>query len=192
MEVAPVGGISGWLLRVSRGWVTLAALAIFVSFSGLVLPDQAGKAEQAAGGYGSPDTSLYYSPEELYRMAEAYGERGREAYIRARFTFDLVWPLVYTVFLSTAIGWLYARAFAPESRWQVANLAPIAGAMLDYLENLATSLVMLRFPARTPIVDVLAPLLTFSKWVLVGGSFVLLLAGAMVAIWQWIRKRGVS
>ena len=80
-------GISGWLYKVSRGWVALSALGIFMLFSALVLPDQADRAEMASGSAASPDTSLYYSAEDLYRMAEAYGEQGREAYVRARFTF---------------------------------------------------------------------------------------------------------
>ena len=183
-------GISGWLYKVSRGWVALSALGIFMLFSALVLPDQADRAEMASGSAASPDTSLYYSAEDLYRMAEAYGEQGREAYVRARFTFDLIWPLVYTVFLSTGISWVYGMAFAPESRRQLANLTPIAGALLDYLENLSTSLVMLRYPKRTLMVDVLAPVFTLMKWVLVGGSLVLLVAGVAVGIWQWSRQRG--
>ena len=70
--------ISVWLSRVSTGWVALAALVIFLLFTALVLPQQAGKAAQETGGADSPDTS-FYTPDELYRMAEAYGEPGRQA-----------------------------------------------------------------------------------------------------------------
>jgi hypothetical protein len=175
--------------RVSTGWVALATLVVFVAFSALVLPAQAAKAEADAGDAGTPDTSLYYSAQELYRMAEAYGERGRAAYVRARFTFDVIWPVVYTLFLSTAIGWLFGRAYAADSRWQCANLVPLLGAAFDYLENLSTSVVMLRYPARTAVVDGLAPLFTVMKWAFVGGSFVLLVVGVVAAAWQWIRSR---
>ena len=184
--------ISEGLYRVSNGRVALAALIVFVLFTALVLPRQAAQAASESAEAGSPDTSLWYSPGELYRIAEAYGPQGRRAYIRARFTFDLLWPLVYGAFLGAAISWLYARAFAPGkspgSPWRLANLAPVLGVLLDYLENLATSLVMLRYPSRTPVVDILAPVLTLVKWVFVGGSFVLLLLGLLVAVWQWIGK----
>ncbi|NIV29382.1 MAG: hypothetical protein GWN58_07700, partial [Anaerolineae bacterium] len=99
--------ISDWLRRASTGWVALSALLIFLLFSALVLPQQATKAEEETGSSDSPDTSFFYSPSDLYRMAESYGEQGRQAYIRARFTFDLVWPLVYTFFLTTSIGWVF-------------------------------------------------------------------------------------
>jgi len=181
--------ISDWLLKVSTGWVALAALVVFLLFTALVLPQQSTKAAQETGSGESPDLSFFYSPTDLYRMAESYGEEGRQAYVRARFTFDLVWPLVYTFFLATAISWVFGKAFPPDSRWQCANLMPLLGALFDYLENLSTSLVMVRYPAQTPVVDLLAPLFTAFKWGLLGVSFVLLLGGIVVAAWRWARQR---
>lgn len=181
--------ISDWLRGISTGWIVLSALAVFVLFSALVLPRQSAKAEEIAGDAGSPDTSFFYSADDLYQMAEVYGEQGRKAYVRARFTFDLIWPLVYTLFLVTAISWLFSKAFAPHSRWQWANMAPVLAALFDYLENVATSLVMGRYPDRTAVVDVLAPMFTLLKWLFLAGSFALLFAGAVVAVWQWNRQR---
>jgi hypothetical protein len=181
--------ISDWLSRVSTGRVALVALLVFLLFTALVLPQQAAKAEQETASDDSPDTSFFYSPGDLYQMAESYGELGRQAYVRARFTFDLVWPLVYTLFLATAISWVFGRAFAPDSRWQRANLAPLLGALFDVLENLSTSLVMLRYPAQTAVVDLLAPAFTALKWSFLGASFLLLIAGIVVAIWRWIKRK---
>jgi hypothetical protein len=157
-----------------------------------VLPRQSAQAEAETGSAASPDTSLFYSPETLYDLAEAYGPEGREAYIRARFTFDLIWPLVYGLFLTTAISWMYGVAFAPDSQWQRANLVPLLGIGLDYLENLSTSLVMARYPDPTPVIVWLAPVLTLAKWVFVGGSFVVLLVGLLVALFRWIGSRADS
>jgi hypothetical protein len=176
--------ISGWLRQVSTGWVALVSVVIFLLFSTLVLPRQAAQADVATGEIGSPDMSLVYSPQTLYDLADAYGPEGRQAYIRARFTFDLVWPIVYTLFLTTAISWLYGRTFAVGSRWQQANLIPLLGMLLDYLENISTSVVMARYPDATPIVVLLAPVFTLAKWVFVGGSFLLLLIGLFAAARQ--------
>jgi hypothetical protein len=184
--------ISHRLHQISNGWVTLAAGIVFVLFVTLVLPNQATQAEGETVDAGSPDLSLWYTPGDLYRMAEAYGNQGRRAYVRARFTFDLIWPIVYGAFLSTTISWLYARAFAPGTRWRLANLAPPLGVVLDYMENLSTSVVMLRYPSRTPLVDTLAPIFTSLKWVLVGGSFVLLIVGIIAALRRWYKKGRVD
>jgi hypothetical protein len=180
--------LSVWLYQVSNGWVALAALVVFLTFTALVLPAQSAQAEAISGEAGSPDMSFFYAPQSLYQMADAYGEQGRSAYIQARFTFDLIWPVVYTLFLSTAISWVYARVFAPESRWRWANLAPILGMSFDYLENLATSLVMYRYPVSSDLIAWLAPFFTAIKWIFVNGSFGLLLLGGAVAIWRLARK----
>jgi hypothetical protein len=176
--------ISDWLQGVSTGWVALVALLIFLLFTALVLPQQASQAEGETGSTDSPDTSFFYSPGDLYRMAESYGKDGRQAYIRARFTFDLVWPLVYTLFLATATSWIFGRTFASGSGWQLANLLPLLGALFDYLENISTSLVMARYPDQTAVFDTLAPIFTALKWTMLGASFALLLAGIVVAVWR--------
>ena len=119
--------LSMGLRKMSTGWVALLGLLVFVLFSILVLPGQSQKAEQVSGGAGSPDTSFLYTSDDLYQMAEAYGEQGRKAYVHARFTFDLIFPLVYTFFLVTSVSWVFAKGFPASSRWQQANLVPLLG-----------------------------------------------------------------
>lgn len=179
---------SNWIHRISTGWVTLLCLVIFLLFGALVLPGQSRQAAEVSGGADSPDTSFSYTRDDLYRMAETYGEAGRAAYIRARFTFDLVFPLVYTAFLATAISWLFRKGFPPDSPWQLANLVPVLGAIFDYLENISAALVMGRYPALTPVVDSLAPVFTFIKWIFVGGSFALLVIGLAAFILKRFKK----
>jgi hypothetical protein len=181
--------LSVWMHRISTGWVTLAALVVFLLFTALVLPTQSASSAGTEGA-GSPDLAFFYTPAELYGMAEAYGAEGRVAYVRARATFDVVWPLVYLAFLATAISWLSRRAFGSGSWWQRANLVPVLGVLFDLLENVSTSIVMLRYPTRTAVIDLLAPVFTAVKWVFVGGSFVLLLLGILVALWRRARGKG--
>lgn len=181
--------LSNWLNEISRGWVAFLALVIFLLFTVLVLPVQATGTEMVGNSPGSPDTSFFYSVDDLYRMAEAYGQAGRDAYLRARFTFDLIWPLVYTIFLVTGISWVSQKAFPPESLWQRLNLAPILAALFDYLENICTSLVMSQFPNRLPLVAVLASLFTMAKWILLGCSFVLLFIGVGAAVLKWAKRK---
>lgn len=180
--------ISDAMYRVNRSWLALIALTIFVLFTAFVLPDQARRAEENTGQETSPDTSFFYSSAELYRLAEAYGETGRAAYIRARLTFDIIWPLVYTFFLLTTISWLYDRALPAGSIWRMANLIPWLALLFDLLENFSTSLVMYRYPEPTPVAAGLAPWFTALKWVFVAGSFGLLLLGVLGVLWQRLRQ----
>jgi hypothetical protein len=180
---------SDWMHRVASGPITLVSLAIFLLFTALVLPGQASQSEAITGDAGSPDMSFTYTADELYAFAESYGEAGRQAYIRARFTFDLAWPLVYGFFLTMGISWIFRRAFAADSNWQLAHLVPVLGVILDYLENLAASLVMVRYPNPTAVVDSLASVFTMLKWIMVAGSFMLLLAGVVVWAVRWAMGR---
>jgi hypothetical protein len=181
--------LSNWIQNISKGWVVLFALAIFVLFTVLVLPKQASSAELSTGNERSPDMSFYYTGDDLYQLAQAYGEEGRAAYIQARFTFDLIWPLVYMVFLTTVISWLFRKEFASESILQLSNLVPLLGMIFDYLENIATSVVMARYPAQTMVIAAFAPIFTMIKWMLVGGSLLLLLVGIVVGVGKMIGKR---
>jgi hypothetical protein len=177
------------LSRASTGWLALLALVIFVLFVALVLPAQAARADENSAGATTPDLSIYYSARDLYRWAEAYGPLGRQAYVRARLTFDVIWPLVYTFFLVTATSWLYRRAFAAGSAWQSANLVPLMGMLFDFLENFSTSMVMLRFPEPTQILDSLAGVFTMVKWALMSASLILLVVGFAIVCLEWIKNR---
>jgi hypothetical protein len=193
MGVAGVGiiimNLSDWLSRISSGRVAIGAMLFFLAFTALVLPLQADATDRALGEAPTPDTSFYYTTADLYEMADAYGPAGRALYIRARFTFDLLWPLVYTVFLATALSWLYTRISRPGSGWRQVNRLPILAALLDYLENISTSLVMARYPATTWGVDQIAPAFTVLKWITLTVSFLVLLGGMMLLGWRAIRRR---
>lgn len=175
--------LSAWLRERSTVPVVALAAAAFVLFAVLVLPAESARADRFSGGEGSPDLSLVYSSAGLYRMAEAYGEEGRREYVRARFTFDLVWPLVYGSSLVSVLGWLSPRAW-PASRWGgYGNLVPLAGVVADYLENLSAAAVMARYPEPSAWAAVLAPAFTFIKWGLLGLSAALILVTVVAAGW---------
>jgi hypothetical protein len=179
---------SNWLIKISTDWSALIGLVVFLLFTALVLPGQAHQAEVYSRDVGSPDTSFYYPAEKLYQFAESYGAQGRQAYIQARWTFDVVWPLVYTYFLTTAISWLTKKASQQDSQVRTLNLIPVFGMVLDFLENAAASIVMARFPSPTPILAELAGLFTAFKWVLIGASFLALFFLLILAIWKVVRR----
>lgn len=181
--------LSDWLNRISHGWVALAATLVFVPFVALVLPGQSRSSATAGAEVGSPDLSFWYAPEELYRMAESYGPTGRSAYVRARWSFDVVWPLVYVAFLSVTLAWTWGRRLANVRLGRRANLLPVAAGAFDLLENACTSLVMLRYPAHTPGVDLLAPISTLLKWTFLSASFALLVIGLVWVVGRRARGR---
>ena len=181
--------LSAWINTISTGWVTLIGLVIFLLFTALVLRSQAEGAEAYSGETGSPDTSFYYSADTLYQFADAYGPEGRRAYIQARVTFDVIWPLIYLAFLATSISWAFQKAGRVGGGWARLNLAPVFGLILDYLENVTTVVVMARYPDPTPILASLAGLFTALKWVFIGGSFAILVIALGMAGWRYARLK---
>lgn len=181
--------LSNGLYRVSNGWLALLGLLIFAFFIAVILPAEAERAAATSGGAGSPDSSFFYSAEDLYGFADAYGPEGRAEYIRARFSFDVIWPLAYGFFFVMAISWTFGYAFDAGSRWRWGNLVPVLGVLFDFLENVSASLVMWRYPLRTPVVAELTPVFSLIKWTFVNGSFVVVLFGVAAAGWRWWRRR---
>ena len=181
--------VAGSLAALVRWWMALAGLVVFAVFIAVVLPAQAAAGSFYTSLSPAPDTERWYAPGDLYAAAEAWGEAGRSAYVRARVTFDVVWPLAYGIFLLTGLSWLWALATSPGGRWRRIALLPILVVLLDYAENICTATVVARYPARTPVLADLAPVFTAAKWLTLTACFVLLAVGVVAAAVTAIRHR---
>lgn len=174
--------LSEFFYRKSTFWATVISLALFVLFLWLVLPAESARSDEVLGSTPSPDTSFYYTKSELYQIAEDYGQQGRMFYIDSRITFDIIWPIIYAIFLINGISWFADKTILEGSRVRLLNLVPLGGLLLDYLENISNSVVMFRYPTPTDILATLAGIFTTLKWVLVGGSFVILVLSVILLI----------
>ena len=180
--------ISNKIISSSKLWIMIVAIIVFVIFSITVLPDQSAKAEAYSADVGSPDLSFFYAPTDLYRMAEAYGPEGRLYYVRARFTFDLVFPLVYGAFLMFTSAWALKELTIPNSRWRLLLLIPLLAVLFDLLENIAAAAVIGRYPQPTNLLAAFAPFFTLIKWIFVGSGFVLIVVYLVLIIWRRLKK----
>lgn len=145
---------------------------IFLIFIFFVLPNQSAKS-LSVGIDQSPDTSIFYTSQTLYQLAEDYGDEGRDFYITQRFTFDLVFPLVYGLFLLFTIGFLSYRV--KDNKFKYLIYLPILSVLFDYLENITTSITMYRYPSLTPFISSIAGFMTLIKWGILSLSFLALL-----------------
>ncbi|HSL94058.1 MAG TPA: hypothetical protein VK905_05580 [Bacillota bacterium] len=171
--------VSQWLYRTVRLWMLLLALLVFAYFVAMVLPAEAVRSQSVIGSLPSPDTSLLYSAGDLYSMAREYGAEGRAYYVRARYTFDVVWPLAYAAFLVTSLTVVYGRLYVPRVFYLI-NVLPLAAADFDFLENIAAGWFMHRYPLDSPVLAAVAPVATLSKWLLIALSFLALIVGVIM------------
>jgi hypothetical protein len=142
--------------------------------------------ESSSEASRSPDMSFFYTVEELYEIAESYGAEGRNNYIFMRFTFDLVFPLIYGGFLISSLGWLYYTDRLLNWRDRVV-LLPFGAVIFDYLENVSTSIVMWFYPARVDFFGFLATVFTPVKWGLLSLAFLVLIPGLAIRIYDKLR-----
>ena len=181
--------ISNYLHKISSGWLVLSTLLVMVLFMILVLPNQANKSLEETGSTLSPDTLFFYTPDDLFQIAEQYQPDGRQAYIKARWTFDLVFPLVYMAFLGIGISWFSKQLSSWDESWKLANLLPILGGVFDFLENGATSLYMAVFPELVFGLAWAASIFTLLKWILICLAFLVYFIFGITAFTNWIKSR---
>jgi hypothetical protein len=184
--LSPLRRVTEGLVALGSGRRALASVVVFLVFSATVLPWQAGIARAYSEGVGSPDSSFFYTRDQLYAFAEAFGADGRSSYVLARVTFDVVWPLVYGAMLVLVIGWLLQRStdFGAPPRFLV--LLPVIAVLADYAENTCTAIVMARWPETTDVLASLAGVFTATKWTTLSLAF---LAVPIVAIGALLRGR---
>ena len=171
-------------------WFGVISTIIFAFFIVRILPEQS-NLSQVYGLKESIDTSLFYNGSELYRTVESYGSVGRTFYIQQRWTFDLIWPIVYFSFLFSLSALLYQSiGLSYHNRW-ILSFSYFA-ILFDYLENIMVTIVMARFPSTTFLIADFAGTMTSLKWIFLGLSFFVLAFLTIIKLIQiglrYIRK----
>ena len=183
--------VADWLAEAGHGggWPPLG-LVLFGVFIVVVLPAQAAAGSFYTALHPAPDTERWYAPEDLYTAAEAWGEAGRSAYVRARVTFDVVWPLAYGIFLLTGLTWALGPGDLPgqsvASDRAAAGAGGAAGLRRERLHGHRGG----PLPGPYARSGRARSVFTAAKWLTLTGCFVLLLVGrrgrVLVAV---IRRR---
>jgi len=153
----------------------------------LVLPKVSAYTAIAIGGEGSPDTELLYSGETLYNIAGSYGMAGRRLYILLRWTFDLIWPMVYGVCLiSLSISLTHTIKHRVIKKMY---LLPMGAVVFDYLENTFVTIVMLIYPQKLITIGTIASYASLLKWLWLSLAFIGVIVVAMGLLIQRIVRR---
>jgi hypothetical protein len=110
-------------------------------------------------------------------MIEAYGEYIRAFYRNFELTVDIIYPIVYTLFFSLLITWLFKRGFAENSSIQKLNIVPFGGWLFDLLENIGVVSMLSIYPAKPALLAWMTTLFTMVKWLFAGASMILVVIG---------------
>ena len=181
--------LSGTLRKYTNGWLVLILLAGEMFFNAVILPGQQARLEAGSGGTGPIDLQFFYTPEKVYSMVASYGDAGRADYRAFELTGDIIYPIVYTLFFSLFITWLFQRSFASNSRMQKYNVVPFGGWLFDLLENLGIVSMLSVFPSTPAALAWITAIFTLIKWLFSGMSAVFMLIGLVKAAMNGFRKQ---
>jgi hypothetical protein len=174
--------LSNILRKYASGWLVLVFLAGEIFFNAIVLPAQSAKIAAGSGGNGPIDLQLFYTPEKVYGLIDSYSPEVRSSYRLFEMTGDIIYPIVYTLFFSLAITWLFKRGFAGNSNMHKYNVVPFGGWLFDLLENICIVTLLSIYPSTPVFLASIAGIFTLVKWLFAGATILLLLTGLAMAI----------
>lgn len=171
--------------KVTKKEVVISTI-VFLVFTGLVLPFVTTYTTGVIGVAKSPDTSFSFNLITLYNLVDSYGQEGRRFYIIIRWTFDSVWPLVYTTFLLLSISF-----FSKEVKYKHGIkllFFPLLAFLFDILENINATIVMSVYPTKIDAFGYLLFTSSILKWLAVYGSFVTVVILVLVLFVKGFKK----
>ena len=181
--------LSETLRRYANGWLVLVFFAGEVLFNAVILPRQQAKIEAGSGGTGPIDLQFFYTPDKVYGMIASYSPEVRASYRLFELTGDIVYPIVYTLFFSLLITWLFQRGFAPDSAMQKYNVVPFGGWLFDLFENLCIVTMLSIYPSTPAALAWVSAIFTLIKWLFAGATILLILIGLVMALKNGFRKQ---
>lgn len=131
----------------------------FIVFMAVVLPLVQWLNLKVIGVTQSPDTMLFYSTTQFSKLMIDYQASGRTLYIILRWTFDLIYPLVYGLFFLV----LFYKLSKIKPYVYLVYLAVI----FDYLENIFASINVYRFPEVNAFLIYLMQAFSIIKWLMI-------------------------
>lgn len=160
---------------------------IFSLFIAIVLPWINDLSFQLIKMKESIDTSFFTEIKDIYLLREEYGETGRYYYVILRITFDVIWPIVYFLFLTSLTAYL-SKHKTSQSSFLYINYVPLLAVLLDYLENILAVLFMITYPTRIDLLAFLLIVVSINKWVWIGFSFIQIVVLAIKRGVYYVRK----
>jgi hypothetical protein len=133
------------------------------------------------------DLQFNYSPAWVYTVLGDYGEKGRAAYGYLSGLFDFIFPLIYSLFLATALSAILSRLWpGKESGWPKLSLLGLLAGIMDWLENIGIISLIINYPRQLPWLVNITNTFTMAKYGLVLLSLLVIMAGGIILL---LRRR---
>ena len=144
-----------YLQKLARGRNVLLLLALFIAFTGFIMPTMEADIKALSGGVGVLDLEFFYAPEKAHSMLSAYGSEGIRLYLFAQWSVDFVFPVISGLFIALCLLWIGAKRW-----WWLGVLLTLA----DWTENIFVTMLLVQFPEFSTPVALTSCAFTMLKW----------------------------
>jgi len=167
MKELPMNSLICTLDRFANWKSFLLLLALYVSFPAYWLKNAEATINRLAGKtIGPVDLTMGFDPARTLGMIADYGPAARTYYTRVELTVDVVYPLVYALFLAVILTLLFrGKAYKPFG-W--VTLLPFVSQLFDYLENGTIVGLLTSYPRQSYAWAVLCEVFKLAKWLTFG------------------------
>lgn len=100
------------------------------------------------GGQKILDLQPQFSADGVYQRLAAFGESGRESYLRMMLSMDMLFPLAFTTFLVLLALYVVRKADTGPVLQLLLPLVPLGYLIADLAENLSIAWLLLAYPSR--------------------------------------------
>lgn len=171
---------SKFLLRISNWQTLLFLVALVLLFNFYIFP----YGFQSSAGIKNKlpliDLQFGYNPEKVKRIAAMYVGKIKAAYLQTIKITDTVYPVIYFLLLSVALGIVFFKRKKPTS-CQWLNLLPLSIVVFDYAENICiVKLLTANSSGNIDGIAIACSLFTLCKWLMVWLCVTVLLYGIIV------------
>ncbi len=160
--------------RLAHGWplgvLTGLALGLLIAENAFHFPGSVPYFRSLTDGLGIPDMLPGPDADRLHHLLTMLGPSGRHEYLVLLLTFDVFFPFSIALFTR---AWLTTLGLRGWRRIAWVTLT------LDYAENVACGLTVLRYPDESHAIAALAGILTALKFAGYAASLLLILGGAL-------------
>lgn len=145
-------------------------LGIYLLIAGLILPNVIKNIEDLAGHpIEVLDLQIFgYSPQRAFEILDNQSKQGREVYMAAELSVDIVYPFIYSILFSSILFFFVKKANLLEKPFGKVIFLPFLTLALDWIENGFIVSILMNYDTRPILLVQIAGVLTLLKWLSLG------------------------
>lgn len=159
----------------------ITLVVLFFLLNSVVLASFEAHIKAYSNGVGVMDLLQWYSPDVALEHLTAYTEPGRNLYLLAEWTADLIYPPVYGLMFAGILYRLGAK------NW---STLPVYAVAVDYLENIFITIMLTSYPSFSAAVAQVGSVVTSVKWAFFAVTILLVLGFGVRGLYRRLGKRG--